>query len=293
MVMRYFFPVLATLRVRQWVKNAFVLAPLVFAQRLFEVADTLHALGMAVAFCAASSSVYFFNDLRDREHDRIHPSKRYRPIASGHLPVHIAQRISAVLALVALAGSWITGGWAGTAITAGYLLLNIAYSLYLKTVAYIDVLSISAGFLLRVTAGAVAVNVPLSSWLLIMTPVLAAYLGFGKRLHERLLSVDRTTTDIARPGLAHYHPRTLFIILLFLEINLPFLFFAYTQATPNHQTMVVSIPFLAGALHRFLQICTTLDHWESPTDRMLTDPAFLLLSTGWILTVGYVLYLAW
>jgi len=286
---QYLLPILATLRIRQWVKNLFVLAPLVFAQRLFIPADAVHALIMTAAFCAASSAVYFFNDLHDREHDRHHPAKRHRPIASGRLPAGIALPVSAVLAVLALAGSLAAGGAAAAGITAGYLAINTAYSLRLKAVPYIDILCIAAGFLLRVAAGAAAVRVPVSGWILIITFVLAAYLGFGKRLHERLLPHDGADAS-SRPALGGYRPRTLFFMLVILEITLPFLFLAYTQSVPNHHRMVWSVPFLAGALHRFFQICTDGKSWESPTDRMLADPAFLAFSTIWMLAVGTVLY---
>ncbi len=272
---------------RQWVKNVFVLAPLVFAGRLFVWADAMRALSMAAAFCAASSAVYVFNDLLDREHDRMHPAKRRRPIASGRLPAGIAWGVSAVLAAAALGGALLAGGMAASAIIAGYLAINAAYSLRVKALAYVDVLCIAAGFLLRVAAGAVAVGVPVSSWILVITLVLAAYLGFGKRLHERICLPD---ANDSRPVLNRYRIQILYRIMVGLEVVLPFLFLAYALATPDHHRMVFSVPFLAGALHRFFRICTRTDAFDSPTDRMLGDPLFLLSSLVWALWVGIVLY---
>jgi len=174
---------LRTLRPHQWVKNVFVAAPLVFAQKLGQPAEVIRA-GLAVlAFCALSGAVYAFNDVRDVEADRRHPTKRTRPIAAGELSERAALVCSAVLALGALAGCWLISGKLA-AVAAVYLAQNVAYTLRLKQIAFVDVALIACGFLLRVLAGAFAIAVPASGWLLLCTALLALLLGFGKRAHE-------------------------------------------------------------------------------------------------------------
>ena len=171
-----------SLRPAQWVKNALVFAPLIFAQHAFDRHALARSLAAFALFCLASGAVYLLNDLLDRESDRRHPVKRLRPIASGALPPAAA----ALAAVVIGAGALFTATLLDRrlALVLGiYLLLNLAYSRMLKHVVILDVMTIAAGFVLRVVAGGLAVGVPLSSWLLLCTSLLALFLGFGKRRH--------------------------------------------------------------------------------------------------------------
>src|SRR4051794_36868696 len=166
--------ILEACRPRQWIKNLFVAAPLVFSKHLDDVPQALRALAAVALFCALSSAVYLWNDLIDIEKDRAHPTKRNRPIPAGRL----STRTASVAATVLGAGSLMFGMLLGldfALVAAGYLLLNVAYSLYLKRVVYLDVLAISTGFLLRVLAGALAIHVETSPYLLICTGLLACY----------------------------------------------------------------------------------------------------------------------
>jgi len=277
------------MRILQWTKNVFVLAPLVFSHHLFS--DRLAAaLWSTLAFCLASSAVYFFNDLHDRPLDRLHPVKRLRPIASGRLAPATAWVVLTVFALASLGLAAFSGGSPGLAFLAAYLVLNAAYSLRLKAVAYLDVLCISAGFLLRVFAGAAAVDVPVSVWIQVNTLLLAAFLGFGKRLHE-LRWVD-DGNSVLRPALGGYRRRTLDQLLLVFQVLIPLAFLAYTldPVSVRHQNLVFTVPLMAAALYRFHSICGQTGNWHSPTDRMLRDPWFLLAVVGWLAAVLWVLY---
>ena len=172
-----------TLRPHQWVKNVFVGAALVFSHNLTDAALLARAAVAFGAFCLISGAVYTFNDVRDVAADRAHPTKRHRPIAAGQLSENTALVAAGVLAAVALAASAALA-WPLAAIVAGYLVQNIAYSVKLKHVAFVDIVLIASGFLLRVLAGAVAIGVPASGWLLACTALLALFFGLGKRAHE-------------------------------------------------------------------------------------------------------------
>ena len=203
---------IASLRPRQWVKNFFVLAPLVFSKHLVDPLFALRAGIAMLIFCALSGAVYAFNDVHDIDDDRRHPLKRYRPIAAGELSTRRALWLSGCLVALALGGAALMNPLL-LAVAAAYVVNNLAYSLWLKKIAFVDVLLISVGFLLRVLGGAYAIHVPISVWLLACTGLLAAFLGFGKRAHE-LLSARRLERDAAatRPALRGYDPSTLHLV---------------------------------------------------------------------------------
>src|SRR5262245_16714712 len=168
-----------SMRPHQWVKNIFVAAPLVFARLVGDAHASLRTAAALAIFCLLSSTVYLVNDLVDIEKDRAHPVKRKRPLASGALSPHVARVMAAALGLAALAGAAALGpGLPLLATAAAYLALNLAYSLALKKIAFIDVACLSTGFLLRVLGGAFAIPVPPSRWLLACTLLLSALLGF-------------------------------------------------------------------------------------------------------------------
>src|SRR5262245_56343697 len=172
--------ILKAVRPHQWVKNLFVAAPVVFAKRIGDTHSDLRAAAAFAAFCLLSSAVYLVNDLVDIEKDRAHPIKRNRPIASGALKPEVARALAGLFAVAAL-GAGLALGWAFALTATGYLALNAVYTFWLKRVAFVDVACISIGFLLRVLAGAFAIGVPPSRWLLVCTLLLSSLLGFGKR----------------------------------------------------------------------------------------------------------------
>jgi decaprenyl-phosphate phosphoribosyltransferase len=284
---------LRTLRPHQWVKNLFVAAPLVFAQKLGEPDHVLRAALAVLAFCALSGAVYAFNDVRDIDADRRHPTKRRRPIAAGELPERTALVWSGVLVAGTLSACLLLD-WKLAAFAAGYVVQNIAYTVWLKRVAFVDVILIAAGFLLRVLAGAAAIAVPVSGWLLVCTSLLALLLGFGKRAHE-LAWVERTGRRATRAALAGYRLDVLRIAMLALTVATCGAFVAYTldDFTIAHfrtSRLVYSAPLVALAVVRFLILALWSPRDEPPTEAMLKDPWFLLLLVGAAGVMLYVIY---
>ena len=283
--------ILETCRPRQWVKNAFVAAPLVFSKHLDDVPQALRTAAAVALFCALSSTVYLWNDLVDVEKDRAHPTKCKRPIAAGRLSVGAARATAALLG----AGSLILGlrlGLDFALVAAGYLFLNVAYSLYLKRVVYLDVLCIATGFLLRVLGGALAIAVWTSPYLLVCTALLATFSGLGKRAHELRAAGTRAGTQ--RTVLLSYHPETLRWALWLTGLSTLVAYVLYTQSphTLNffHTTkMVFTTPFAAFGIARFGQLVTR-PNAESPTDALLRDWLFMLNLILWGVAVILIIY---
>lgn len=284
-----------TLRPHQWVKNLFVVAPLVFSKHLFDAHYALATLVATLVFCALSGAVYAFNDVRDAPQDRLHPIKRNRPIAAGALSQRAALAVSLCLALGALGGAAALS-WKLALAALGYLIVNLAYTLALKRVAYLDVLLIAVGFLLRVTAGAFAIDVPISPWLVACTGLLASLLGFGKRAHEVLMS-ERSDRDprATRASLAGYDRRRLQWVMGVLAVATCVSYALYTQdrrtvAFFQTRQLIWTTPFGVFGIIRFLQLALWRPRAQSPTDAILRDPPFFLNFVLWGVIVLIIIY---
>lgn len=282
---------LRAMRPHQWVKNLFVLAPLVFAKELFLLPIALRGLLGFALFCLASSAVYILNDILDVEADRAHPIKRGRPIASGQVPVSVARATAGVMALVALGGGFLLH-YAFAATIAGYLLLNLGYSARLKRIAYVDVLCIALGFELRVLAGAFAALVEASLYLVVVTFLLAMFLGFGKRMHE-LAQADAAKQ---RQVLQSYDERTLTILLFVTALATVGTYAIYTldpstRAAFGTDYLVVTTAMPLFGVLRFLHLVRRRHSAESPTEDMLRDKPFLANLVMWVIAVLVVIYL--
>ncbi len=280
-----------TLRPRQWVKNSFVAAPLFFSLRLLEGPSVLRTLAAVALFSLISGCVYVLNDLVDVAADREHPKKRLRPIASGALPV-TAARTFLVVAVPSIVGlALVLQPWFAAVLTT-YFVLNVAYSFRLKHVAYVDVLLIALFFILRVLAGAFAIEVPASPWLLGCTFVLALFLGFGKRAHELATAVDAAKQRVALEG---YHAGSLRWILYVLAVIVVVTYAAYTRSPHTVQAfgtaaLVYTLPLPTIAIVRFIRLATVPKDSESPTDAMLRDPLFMTAIVLYVLATGAILY---
>ena len=285
---------LKTLRPHQWVKNLFVAAALVFSRHLTDL-EYVARTGIAVlAFCMLSGAVYAFNDVRDAEADRAHATKRHRPIASGALSERAAMTASIVLAAVALGGCFILS-WKLAAIAGLYLAQNVAYSIKLKQIAFIDVGVIATGFILRVLAGAAAIDVPASGWLLICTALLATFLGLGKRAHELAWAERTGQAHETRASLAGYRISVVRIAMFALGLVTTVAYLAYTVdphtiAFFATDQLPYSSPFVALGILRFLSLALWYPKDESPTEAMLKDPWFLLNLVAAGATVLYIIY---
>jgi len=283
-----------TMRPRQWVKNVFVAAPLVFARRLDDPTYLLRSALAVLAFCALSGAVYAFNDVRDVEADRQHATKRYRPLAAGEVSERAALVWAALLAGGALAGCFVLS-WELGVIAALYLVQNLAYSLGLKAIAFLDIGLIASGFLLRVLAGATAIAVPASRWLLVCTALLALLLGLGKRGHELVWAARSQRVHTTRAALAGYSIEVVRVAIIALAVLTCAAFVAYTQAPHTIEFFGTShllyvAPFVALGVIRFLTLALWRAGDDSPTDAMLRDPWFLLDLAGATAVTLYVIY---
>ncbi len=283
-----------TIRPQQWVKNVFVAAPLVFSRHLTDLDQVARTLVAVLAFCLLSGAVYAFNDVRDVEADRVHPKKKLRPIAAGTLSERGALLFAAILAIVALTASAVLS-WKLALVAGGYLLQNVAYSIWLKHIAFVDVGVIASGFVLRVLAGAAAIAVPASPWLLVCTVLLAVFLGLGKRAHE-LAWAERTGSDKAtRAALSGYRLPVVRIAMIGLAA---FTCGAYVAYTIDSRTieffgtdrLVISAPFVALGILRFMFLALWRPKDDSPTEAMLKDPWFLLVLGGAVATILVIIY---
>lgn len=261
------------LRPRQWVKNGFVLAPLIFAGEFLNFSAVSHALQALLLFCIASSATYIINDWRDVERDRLHPVKaKSRPLASGAVSVP-----AAVVLLLGLYCLLIVGGLLMPTVFAvilAYLLLNLAYTFVLKHQPVVDIFTIAIGFVLRVYAGAVALGVPVSSWMFVTTLCLALYLAAVKRRQE----LNRSGAE-AREVLGKY---SIALVDRYAEISATGALLFYSMFVMSTKPdLVITVPLVLFGLFRYWYVVEALDGGESPTDALLADWQLLLTVIVW------------
>jgi 4-hydroxybenzoate polyprenyltransferase len=287
-------PVLVSLRPHQWTKNLVLFAALAFSKHLFEAGPLVRAVVAFALFCGLSGAVYLLNDVADRERDRMHPLKRLRPVASGALSPRTAVGLAALIGFGCLALSFTLGvPFAACAVL--YLGLNLLYSFSLKEVVILDVLAISMGFVLRAVAGAVAIGVLISDWLLICTILLALFLTLSKRRHE-LTSLSGTAVS-HRPTLQEYSPYLLdqMIAVVTASCVTSYAFYTTAQETRDKfQTdrLAWTLPFVLYGIFRYLYLVHRKEQGGSPTDVLLTDRPLLVAVALWALTVVVILYTA-
>ena len=275
-------------RPEQWIKNGFVLLPLIFGQAAGDRAALRGALLATLAFCFVSSAVYAGNDVADAERDRKHPTKCRRPVARGSVGTTDALLFAALLAIVGL----VLGGLAGGVLLVGtlvaYLLLQVLYTLALKHVAYVGALVVAIGFVLRIVAGGIGAQVPLTPWIVALGFLLALLLALGKRhgdlvnaygdvatLRYDRLQLERTLIAIAAASFTAYALYTLSPAVL---------------ARHGHHPLVFSTPWVALGLGRYLKLALRDGAGSDPTALALSDPVLLLSVSGWLVTLALILY---
>ena len=262
------------LRPRHWVKNGFVIAPLIFAGQFTSNAAIVEILIAFLLFSVAASAVYIVNDIRDIESDRRHPAKaKKRPLAAGRLAVPQALALLVLLYGIIALGYFIQPQVVEVIIA--YLLLNYAYSYFLKHQPVLDIFTIAVGFVLRVYAGAVAIDVPLSSWMFITTLMLALFLGSIKRRQELVGSGDEgreVLNQYTLPMIDKYAEMSAIGSLIFYSLFV-------MSARPE---MVVTIPFVIFGLFRYWFIVESEGEGESPTEALLKDPQMMINMLIWI-----------
>lgn len=281
-----------TIRPHQWVKNVFVLAPVVFATKLFDPVLLTNAGAAFFIFCLLAGAVYTINDLADVTADRLHPVKRHRPIASGRVPEGVARWFAYALVAFSLAGAALISPWFAL-VSAGYFALNIAYTMKLKHIAYLDVSCISAGFVLRVLGGGFATRIEVSWYLFVCTALLALFLGFGKRRHE--LTTASARAGKQRTALEGYSKRGLDLALTITALLTTATYLRYTT---DPETLVFfkadvlwpTTVFVILGQWRFLHIVRHRPRAESPTQEMLSDGPMVGIVLLWVVVVGWLVY---
>jgi 4-hydroxybenzoate polyprenyltransferase len=284
---------LLSLRPHQWTKNLVVLAALAFSKHLFDGDAVVRVAAAFATFCALSGAVYLVNDLVDLERDRLHPLKRARPIASGALPVSTARGAAVCLLAVGLLAAWGLGpGFFACALS--YLALNLAYSFALKNVVILDVLAIAIGFVVRAVAGALAIGVAFSDWLLVCTILLALFLALAKRRHE-LATLENAAGH--RQALAEYSPYLLDQMIAVVTASCLTAYAFYTLApetVEKYRTsrLALTIPFVIYGIFRYLYLVHRKEQGGSPSDVLLTDWPLLAAVALWAAAVVLIVYTA-
>jgi 4-hydroxybenzoate polyprenyltransferase len=285
-------PLLEAMRPRQWSKNVFVLAGIVFAGRLFDRHAELRVLACFALFCAASSAVYLVNDVADRESDARHPRKSGRPIASGKVSPAAALAVAVVLAAAALAAA-VALGRSTLILVAVYVVSTTAYSAGLKRVFLLDVMIVAAGFVLRAAAGAACIDAEISPWLLSCSFLLALFLALGKRRAELVLLGEGASSH--RPALGQYSLALLDSWLTALSGAAIVSYAIYTQSprTVEHfgtTNLLYTVPFVIYALFRYQHHVVREDAGGDPGSLLAQDRALWVALLGWGITAGAVIY---
>jgi len=286
-------PLFKTLRPKQWSKNVFVFAALVFDVKLFDIQPLFRTIAGAVLFCLLSSTIYIINDLVDVEKDRQHPTKKHRPLASGKLSPHTAVIAALLIAAIGLPLSfWLEPSFG--AITLGYVVMMIAYSFWLKNLVIIDVMTIAAGFVLRVIAGVVLVHVErFSPWLYVCTTLLALFLAVGKRRNELFLLKDNANNH--RTILNEYTLSFIDEMIAILSAATLIAYSLYTfsaENLPKDHTMMLTLPFVLYGLFRYLYLIHVKNAGGAPEEIVLRDKPLMAALGLWGLAVVLILYVA-
>jgi 4-hydroxybenzoate polyprenyltransferase len=282
-----------TMRPRQWTKNGFVFFGLIFDKQLFLVEPFLRTLQGFLLFCLISSAVYLFNDIADVEADRNHPEKKFRPIASGKLPMNVAWTVALLLTFIAIPLGYLLSPVFALILTV-YLVINVLYSRWLKHISILDVLIISSGFVLRVAAGVALITVErFSPWLYMITVLFSLYIGFGKRRAElNLLALGASAHRKVFDGY------TIPLLDQFITIVSGMTIVAYSFYTfsapnlPDNHTMMLTIPFVVYGIFRYLQLIQTGHAAGAPDEVALKDRPLQITVLLWGLAVIAIFYLS-
>jgi len=286
------FHLFSSLRPGQWSKNLVIFAGLLFGRRLFDPRAVVDAVCAFALFCVLSGVVYLVNDVADRESDRQHPLKARRAIASGALPVSVALIAAAALGFVGLGGALAIGrGFATVALA--YLALQLLYSALLKHIVIIDVLTIAIGFVLRAVAGAVAVRVEISHWLLVCTILLALFIALARRRHEIVLLAGSARSH--RPILGEYSAYLLDQMIGVVTASTLVAYVFYTISPETQEKfgtpwLGLTIPFPLYGIFRYLYLVHQREGGGSPADLLLTDRPLLACVALWAIAVALIIY---
>lgn len=278
-------------RPKQWVKNGFLFAAIIFAKQLTHPAALIHVLAAFALFCVVASAIYFLNDLRDAAADRLHPKKRFRPIAAGEISVPLAWAVALVALGVALPLAFLLRPGFGALLLA-YVALQIAYTYWLKEQVLLDVFALAASFVLRAMAGAVVIAAPISPWLYVCTVLLSLCLGFAKRRHELMLLEAGAGSH--RAVLDEYSATLLEEIIAVVTSATVMAYALYTfnaENLPANHAMMFTIPFVLYAVFRYLYLVYRKGEGGSPEEALFADRPLLVCILLWALTSIAILYI--
>ena len=289
--------VFRTMRPKQLTKNMRVFLPLFFTlNEAWEFSNVMIAMeymarsvGAFIVFSALSGAIYIVNDIADADNDRAHPRKKFRPLASGALPLRPAAAAAATVISVVVGTAFVLQFQFG-GVVLGYVFTMLVYSWALKSIIMIDVISISVGFILRVVAGAVALDVPISIWLYVCTGLGALFIALSKRRSE--LAVAGALASEQRQLLGSYTVGWLDRLIIFAGICAMACYIAYTLTAsnlPENYTMVLTIPFVAFGVIRYWYLVRVLDRGENPEEIVISDLPMILTIVLWVLTGALVL----
>jgi 4-hydroxybenzoate polyprenyltransferase len=284
---------LRALRPRQWTKNLFVFAGIVFSLKFFEPALLLKVTCAFVVFCFISSAVYLVNDVRDRDSDRKHPTKKLRPIASGQLSVPAAIAAAIILGLLSLtAAFWLDIPFAMVALA--YFILMILYNFILRDLVILDAFAIAAGFVLRAIAGVAVIAVQLSPWLIICTILLSLFIALGKRRHELVTLSGKAVEH--RKILDEYNPQLLDQMISAVAGSTVMAYALYTLwpetiAKFGTHALVYSLPFVLYGIFRYLYLIYQKEKGGKPEEILLTDIPLIINLALWIMSLMVIIYL--
>jgi 4-hydroxybenzoate polyprenyltransferase len=283
---------IVSLRPGQWTKNLFVFAGLLFGKQLFELDAVAVSCAAFAIFCALSGVIYLLNDVADREADRRHPLKSRRPIASGQLSPRLAVSAAAAIGAGALAAAYLLRP-AFALVALAYVVLLAGYSARLKHIVIIDVLTIAIGFVLRAVSGAVAIDVPISHWLLVCMVLLALFLALSKRRHELVLLAEGATGH--RRILGEYSPYLLdqMIGVVTASTLIAYIFYTISPETVRQfdtEYLALTIPFPLYGIFRYLYLVHQKEGGGSPADMLLTDRPLLACVALWTVAVVLIVY---
>lgn len=286
-----------SLRPKQWTKNGFIFAALIFDVKLFQIESLVRTLLGFALLCLISGIIYLINDLADIEKDRAHPIKKNRPIAAGKVPFNTAIAATIILLAICLPLSFLLNPEFGI-IATGYLLLQIGYSFIAKNIVIVDVLTIAAGFVLRVAAGVPLVDATrvspwlfVSPWLYLFTVLLALFLGLGKRRHELILLKEQATKT--RANLSDYNIPFVDAMMSIVTTGTIMTYAFYTFTAPNlpeNHLMMLTIPFVIYGIFRYLYIIHVQGDGGAPDEVLLTDRSLQIAIVLYGLAVIAILY---
>src|SRR5882724_3630912 len=277
---------LISLRPRQWTKNLLLFAGIIFAAKLGDLSPWGEAIAAFAAYCAASSASYLVNDIRDAPQDRVHPSKRLRPIAHGELSLRLAEVLAVVL-LGAAVLLVVPLGLASILFLGTFLALQASYTLALKHVVLLDVMTIGGLFVVRAAAGAAAVHVRISPWLLLCTALLALFLALAKRRGELVLVGAEATPG--RPVLEGYSLALVDQLVTVVAASTVISYCLYTFTARESKAMMITIPFVLFGVFRYLLLMHGRDLGEEPEEILLRDRPILLCIAGWAVCAAVIL----